>query len=169
MEPAYAALPQRAPRLRRQDVDSAQCNTAAEPSGGSEKRARDAAEPSEEAELARQSSRRSEVEQPGTAAVVWSEADAAAHYECACPRVQRRTRSTGLLTAARARLRRPGPHGGHSAPRMCVCGASRRLKAPVRALTRPRCARRSGPHSGGSVRLDSAVHVQLHGAQRSAG
>ena len=85
MEPAYAALPQRAPRLRRQDVDAAQRNTAAEPSGGSEKRARDAAELPEEAELARQNSRRSEVEQPGTAAVVWSEADAAAHYECACP------------------------------------------------------------------------------------
>jgi len=85
MEPAYAALPQRPPRLRRQDVDAAQCNTAAEPSGGSEKRARDAAEPPEEAELARQASRRSEAEQPGTAAVVWSAEGAVAHYECACP------------------------------------------------------------------------------------
>ena len=85
MEPAYAALPQRAPRLRRQDVDAAQCNTAAEPSGGSEKRARDAAEPPDEAELARQNSRRSEAEQPGTAAAVWSAEGAAAHYECACP------------------------------------------------------------------------------------
>ena len=111
MEPPYAALPQRAPRLRRQDCDAAERNAAAaaaaDPAGGSEKRARDAAEPAEEAELARQNSRRSQGEPvAGTVVVAWSVADAASHYECAClaPQAQRQLALTALLARARADL-----------------------------------------------------------------
>ena len=131
MEPAYAALPQRAPRLRRQDSDAAQRDAAtaaaAEGPRGGEKRARDAAAPPDEAELARQLSRRSDAELPGTVVVAWSEAAAAEHYECAFyPRL---AHSDAAECRAHARLRRHGPHGRHPAPRLCAL--------PRRAAFRP--------------------------------
>ena len=187
---AVEALPQRAPRGRRQQDRSRNDGDApAAADNGTLKRSRQ--EATDEATQRRRCDGDTSAAADGAVTVTWhssSERPATAgeavddknggghdgqHYECACLKAQcpssRKCQPMCGLSHAACLSTFPlrlGPHGGHPAPLMCVClvvcfsGVTCALTVSHPGLS-PLCR---GRYCGRGVRLVSAGDVQLHGA-----